>query len=353
MDIQKIREKQGLDAVLLFASEEILAASEVYAQKSCLIVEEGAIALVCPEGEEGAAGIQCLSYAEVGFEHVERARENFWQRIQGRLKGKHRVGVNLYSCPMAFLKYGPVDVEYRDISEEILEAMLCKGPSFFEKYAEVGNLNRMAYDRIRENIHAGCTEQELAEQVREAYVRSGEAQVLYTGDFLSGERTLKIAGPATNRVIGAGDTLIVDALCAKEGVFCDTTRSFFCESPTREQEKVYYLLTTVLGEAAKLLRPGTIAGDVYRYIDRRFQEEGYGGLVHHAGHGLGYKWYEAPYFIEKCRTVLQENMLVALEPGIYVPKMFGLRIENNYRVTRDGGVDVFDYKWKLEDFIIE
>ena len=49
---------------------------------------------------------------------------------------------------------------------------------------------------------------------------------------------------------------------------------------------------------------------------------------------------------------MRENMLVALEPGVYLPGKFGLRVENNYRVTKDGGVDVFGYTTRLEDFII-
>jgi Xaa-Pro aminopeptidase len=223
---------------------------------------------------------------------------------------------------------------------------------FFEQYAKVKDLNVKAYDRIRKEIHAGCTEKELYEKVLDTYMSNTDGKALHSGDYISGLRTCDIEGPATDKVIEKGDTIIVDALCAYEGVYCDTTRSYFCGEPSEEQKKAYMTLCKLLEETKDMLRPGTVAGDIFRYVDGRLKEEGYEGLVHHAGHGLGSSWYEKPYFIAESETVLEENMLVALEPGVYLPGKFGLRVENNYRVTKDGGVDVFGYTTRLEDFII-
>ena len=353
MDIQKIREQQQLDVVLLFSAEEIFASTDVYAPKSCLVADEQGLALICPQGQEGKAGLLQLEYAEFGFERVEHAGENLWQIVKKRIEGKRRIGYNKYSCPVALLEKNAFGREYKDVSDEISESMLCKNPVFFEKYAEIKKMNILAYDRIRREIHSGCTEQELNRVVKEVYVSNSKGQVFYTGDFLSGRRTCEIAGPATEKRISQGDTIIVDALCACEGGYCDTTRSYFCGEPTREQVRAYETLCALHEETKQLLRPGTVAGDIYKYVNRRLKEEGFSELVHHAGHGLGYSWYEAPYFIEDCKTVLKEDMLVALEPGIYIPDEFGLRIENNYRVTKNGGVDVFEYKSDMEDFIID
>ena len=57
--------------------------------------------------------------------------------------------------------------------------------------------------------------------------------------------------------------------------------------------------------------------------------------------------------MEDSQAVLEEDMLVAFEPGIYIPGKFGMRLENNYRVTKDGGIDVFGYTKEMEDFIID
>ncbi len=353
MDIQKIRLQRQLDAVLLFAPEQILAVAGVYAPKSCAIADDHGVVLVSPEGQTEKDGLLLLEYAECGFERVEHAAENLWKIVSLRIASHKRIGYHKDTCPAVLFGGGADGREYIDITADIAEGMLCKDQSFFEKYATVKELNVKAYDRIRREVRSGYTEQELNRIVKEVYVSGTCDQVLYTGDFLSGLRTCEIAGPATGKVIQKGDTVIVDALCACEGIYCDTTRSYFCGEPTPEQVRAYELLCALQEEARPLLRPGTVAGDIYRYVNRRLKEEGFAGLVHHAGHGLGYSWYEEPYFIGDCGTILKENMLVTLEPGIYLPGQFGLRLENNYRVTEDGGVDVFDYKMKLEDFIID
>ena len=221
-----------------------------------------------------------------------------------------------------------------------------------ERYHVVKNLNIKAYDRIRREIHSGCTEKELYEKVIDTYMTNTDGKAKYQGDFISGKRTCEIEGAATDKVIEKGDTIIVDALCAYDGMYCDTTRTFICGEPTEEQKKVYLLLCRLLEETKELLCPGMKAVGIFRYIDQRIKEDGYKGLMHHAGHGVGNSWYEQPYLTEDNEMVLQEDMLVALEPGIYLPDKFGMRIENNYRVTKDGGIDVFGYTTRLEDFII-
>lgn len=224
---------------------------------------------------------------------------------------------------------------------------------FWKRYAYVKKLNVLAYDQIKKQVRSGWTEKQLYELVVKTYAEKGGSQVLYEGDFISGPRSWGIEGPATDRVIVKGDTVIVDSLCSLNGVYCDTTRTYFCGQPTEEQKKAYKLLCTLHEEIVPHLKPGTIAGDIFRYTDRRLKEEGYGGLPHHAGHGLRHSWCEAPHLVEESQEILEEDMLIAFEPGIYVPGKFGMRLENNYRVTKDGGIDVFEYTKEMEDFIID
>ncbi len=385
MDLQKIRASLQLDAIVLFAVEEILAATDLYMPKSCLIANDCGLTILCPEGAagnaaaaaenaegaagdaaavaagnaagaagnaEGAAGIRWVEYADYGFERVERAQENLWAAVRQYLDFSGRTGFVKYTAPAALLWEIGASGGFRDISQEIGIAMLCKSDAFYKKYDVVRQLNIQAYEGIRKQLHSGYTEQELCAIVRTAYVKNTGAQVCYTGDFLSGKRTCDISGPATSKIIRKGDAIIADALCACEGVYCDTTRSYFCGEPDKEYIKAYNILSNILDETAPLLRPGALAADIYDFVNRRLVSEDYGRLPHHAGHGLGYSWYEAPYFIPDCHTILQEDMFVTLEPGIYIPGKFGLRLENNYRVTNHGGKDVFCYKQEIQDFII-
>lgn len=223
---------------------------------------------------------------------------------------------------------------------------------FFEAYGNLKELNKKAYDCIRREIHSGCTEIELYDKVVDTYLSSTNGKAAYCGDFISGKRTCEIEGPATDKIIELGDTVIVDTLCSYGGAYCDTTRTFFCGEPTDEQRKVYFLLCRLLEETKQLLKPGVKAGSIFEYVDQRLKAEGYSGLVHHAGHGLKNSWCEEPRFVKDNETILEEDMLVTLEPGLYFEDKYGMRIENNYRVTKNGGIDVFEYTTNIEDFIL-
>lgn len=353
MNLQNIRNEQKLDAIILFAPEEILAATDIFIQNGCLLADDRGLTVICPEGGvQEVPGIQWIEYAEYGFRQVADAWKNLWDIVRETLKHKKFIGYVKYTAPAALMDAFSGQ-RLLDISEVIRSAALCKSDAFFRKYATVRQMNIRAYDRIKEKIRAGHSELELWDAVKASYVCGSHGQVLYTGDFLSGRRTCEISGPATNKIIRKGDAVIADALCACDGIYCDTTRSYFCGMPDDTYMKAYEALVRILDEAAPLLRPRAAASDIYSFINQRLGDAGYGPLPHHAGHGLGYRWYEAPYFIEDCTMPLQEDMFVTLEPGIYIPEQFGLRLENNYRVTKDGGIDIFNYKQSIEDFIIE
>lgn len=353
MDIQKLREALTLDALILFSPQEILAATDIFVDKACLIADPLGITMICPEGAAGdAAHIRWEVYPECGFNKVQHGKKNLWAAVEKYLHGRKRIGYVRYTCPAALMDLSLPGAVFTDISGPVAEAMLCKNDVFFEKYERIRQLNIQAYEAIRSCIHAGCSEMELYAVVRKAYVQNCGTQVLHTGDFLSGPRTCQISGPPTDRRIQTGDTIIADTLCASAGVYCDTTRTFFCGEPDTAIVRAYETLCQIHKETAPLLRPGTAARDIYRFVSERLMDAGYDPLPHHAGHGLGYSWYEAPYLISDDTMPLKENMLIALEPGIYIPGKHGLRLENNYRVTGNGGVDVFCYTQNIKDFII-
>jgi Xaa-Pro aminopeptidase len=89
------------------------------------------------------------------------------------------------------------------------------------------------------------------------------------------------------------------------------------------------------------MRPGTRAADVFagmhRAIIGRYPD---GSFPHHGGHGVGVTVFEAPHLIPADDTLLRDGMVIAVEPGVYLPGRFGVRVENIYLVTPDGGRDL-------------
>jgi Xaa-Pro aminopeptidase len=125
-----------------------------------------------------------------------------------------------------------------------------------------------------------------------------------------------------------------------DGYWGDTARTTPVEGGD-ELLEARAAVTAILDETAALLRPGAVAADVFAAMEaallERFPD---GSFPHHGGHGIGVTPLEDPHLIPSDRTPLQAGMVLAVEPGIYLEGRFGVRVENMYLVTPDGGLDL-------------
>ena len=99
-----------------------------------------------------------------------------------------------------------------------------------------------------------------------------------------------------------------------------------------------------------MLKDGTKCSDIYDFLQREIASEY--AFTHHAGHLIGDEPLIKPQFLPDSAGCLKSGMMVTLEPGIYVPDKFGIRIENNYLITDNGFERLFDYTQDINDFII-
>jgi Xaa-Pro aminopeptidase len=154
--------------------------------------------------------------------------------------------------------------------------------------------------------------------------------------FISGPRTLLAAAPATPRRLEQGDLMILDLNPVIRAYKGDTTRTFCVGEPTAAQRRVHDALVRGLEAAEALARPGVRAGDVAAALVAPIVAAGYGTLPAHGGHGIGLEHLERPYIIPGDPMPLKAGMVITLEPGVYLPEIGGLRIEDDYLVTETG-----------------
>lgn len=214
-------------------------------------------------------------------------------------------------------------------------------------------LNQTAYSAVLRQLRAGDTGLELYDIVAHACIRETGQAVPLTGDFLIGAECAGIAGLPAQAALKAGDTVIADLLtCVGDG-FCDTTRTFFAGMPDAEVQKAYAAVLKALRAGEAMLRPGTLAKDIHAAVSAALVAEGQPPLPHHAGHRVGPSWMEQPDFVPECAAPIQAGMVVTLEPGVYSPGAYGIRVENNYLVTANGPVNLFPYPEELEAVLID
>lgn len=212
----------------------------------------------------------------------------------------------------------------------------------------------MIYDAVRASIREGVSEREIYDLVgKKAGELLRDQQWEYIGDFVSGERTAEIGGDATDRKMKPGDLLILDLSLRCGGGWCDTCRTFFLGEPGEEIRRGYDTVLRCQQVGELTVRPGVRASDIKRVMEAFMVSQGYGGhMPHHGGHKVGNAPYEKPAFEETCDMLLEPGEVVTLEPGLYFENRFGMRVENNYLVTENGLINLFDYPREIDYFIV-
>ena len=202
-------------------------------------------------------------------------------------------------------------------------------------------LDDLAYDVIKKNCVDGNTEIDVYAKAYQEVIKKANPHTFqfFYGDVTSGERSVNGgAGPPTERVMRRGETLVLDLSTTTQGYFGDTCRTFVVDGKiTERQQQTLDLLKRALAAGEEKLRPGVTAGDAYRSMYEVIAEKGYGDrFPHHGGHSIGLDCWEPPFIIPGSNEKLKQGMVIAMEPGVYIPGVGGMRIENNYLVEASG-----------------
>jgi Xaa-Pro aminopeptidase len=140
-----------------------------------------------------------------------------------------------------------------------------------------------------------------------------------------------------DRVIGLGDAVVVDFGGRKDGYASDTTRMFVVGEPPEGFVDAYDVLRRAQAAAVEHVRPGVTAASVDAVARAVIDDAGYGDrFIHRVGHGIGMDTHEHPYLVGGNDLILEPGMAFSVEPGIYEPGSWGMRIEDIVVVTEDG-----------------
>jgi D-alanyl-D-alanine dipeptidase len=132
--------------------------------------------------------------------------------------------------------------------------------------------------------------------------------------------------------------VVMDFGGMKDGYGSDTTRTVHVGEPTEEEAEVYEVVRRAQQAGFEAVRPGAACQDVDRAARGVIAEAGYGEqFIHRTGHGIGLTVHEPPYIIEGETRPIEPGMCFSIEPGIYLPGRFGVRIEDIVAATAGGG----------------
>lgn len=195
-------------------------------------------------------------------------------------------------------------------------------------------ITRNCFEYISQYLKPGNTEKQVARLIDDYYSNYAEGTAFST-IVASGENSSKPHAVPTDRKFTEQDIITIDMGCKYNGYCSDMTRTFFIGNPTEKQKKVYDLVLKNHDQAISAIKEGTNIKQLAKMVENDFKLNEY-NLIHSIGHGVGLEIHEKPYLSSKVDAPLRENMIVTVEPGIYIPGEFGVRIEDTVLVEKGG-----------------
>jgi Xaa-Pro dipeptidase len=192
----------------------------------------------------------------------------------------------------------------------------------------------------RANVRPGMTELDVYSGVHAACVRAAGRPCIVYGDFAVSPGPERRGGRPTDRVLAVGDLFILDFSVVLFGYRSDFTDTLVVGAdPTPDQRRLFDVCKAAMSAGERELRPGTPCRSAYEAMLAEFTAAGMAEHFppgHHGGHGIGLSHPESPYIVRHATEVFAEGDVVTLEPGLYVPNIGGVRIENNYLIGTTG-----------------
>lgn len=230
-----------------------------------------------------------------------------------------------------------VDVHLLD--EDITNLRIIKDKEEIEAMKKAIAITDDIYQKVLEHIRVGMSEYEISALIQYYSIASGAQQMSFDTVVCSGERTALPHGRPTNRKIKAHEPIMIDFGIQYENYQSDMTRVCFIGEPEERYKKIYDIVLKAQLAGLNAIKAGVTACDVDKAARTVIEEAGYGEYFDHGlGHGIGVTDSgEGPILNSKSQTILKDFMMMSCEPGIYIPGVGGIRIEDDVVIINGKG----------------
>ncbi|HEY1518377.1 MAG TPA: Xaa-Pro peptidase family protein [Solirubrobacteraceae bacterium] len=251
--------------------------------------------------------------------------------------GRYAISDSAWAMHVLGLQHRLPDSSYVSINDALPMLRAVKDANELERLAEAGAAVDATFEEIVQAQFEGRLETEVAADLAGLLREHGHSQVDFTvvGSGPNGANPHHEAGA---RTIQQGDMVVLDFGGLKNGYGSDTTRTVHVGEPTDEERTVFEIVRRAQQAGFDAVRPGVACEEVDRAARKVITGAGYGEyFIHRVGHGIGLTTHEPPYLVEGETRPIQAGMCFSVEPGIYLPGRFGVRIEDIVVATEDGG----------------
>jgi Xaa-Pro aminopeptidase len=307
---------------------------------TCLIVPAtGEPMLLLPRLEEPLASNQLGALADQLEVLAWGETDDPFRLVSGRLTGALRVGIQDQMWARFALRLGALldPAELVEAGPAMSALRRIKDAEEVDRLRSAAAAADEAMLAITAERLSGRSEAEVSGRISELLVAAGHEKA----DFAivaSGPNSASPHHEAGTRIISAGDALVLDIGGTRAGYCSDTTRTAFIGEPPADFAALYQVLRLAQAAACRAVAPGVEAREIDRAARRVIEEAGYGErFIHRTGHGIGMETHEEPYIVESNPEQLVPGNAFSVEPGIYIPGVWGARIEDIVVCSDAGG----------------
>jgi Xaa-Pro aminopeptidase len=230
-----------------------------------------------------------------------------------------------------------IDGELVPVSGLIEKLRLIKNDAEIKILKEAADIADAAFKHIIEFIRPGKTELEVSNELEFFMRKAGATSSSFDTIVASGLRSALPHGVATDKVIEKGDIVTLDYGAYYKGFVSDITRTVAVGEPDAKLKEIYNIVLESQYIGMEGIKPGMTGKEADALTRDYISEKGYGEYFGHStGHGIGLEVHEGPALSSRSNVVLKPGMIVTCEPGIYVPGLGGVRIEDDTMITADG-----------------
>jgi Xaa-Pro aminopeptidase len=229
-------------------------------------------------------------------------------------------------------------VELVALNDEVGRQRWVKDAEELEKLRHAQAATDQAFEDVLEVLAVGQTERQVARELEHLLRRDGADGLAFDSIVAFGENAAEPHHEPAHRMLEEGDVIKLDFGALWAGYHADMTRTIAFGSPASELRKIHDVVREAQQVGIDAIRAGVGGESVDRAARAVIEDAGYGAyFLHGLGHGVGLEIHEGPRLGKGFDHVLPAGAVVTVEPGIYVPGLGGVRIEDSVEVTDDGG----------------
>jgi Xaa-Pro aminopeptidase len=221
-------------------------------------------------------------------------------------------------------------VRLEPLGEELLKLRSVKDAHELEIIKKAAMIADSAFEHILGFIKPGISEMDVAAEIEYSMKKNGAEKCAFDTVVASGERSSMPHGVASERILKSGDTITMDYGAVVSGYCSDITRTVFLGKPNEEVREIYNIVLDAQKKGIEGAREGLRGREIDSVARGYIKEKGFDEYFGHGlGHGIGLEIHEEPRLSPKSETIMRNGMVVTVEPGIYIPGKYGVRIEDD------------------------